>query len=146
MTAANDLGLTDAVPARVTLYSDTRRRSIQLDKLVIEFKLAAASRLYWAGHPSMRVVQALHWLKDTLPGDGDRIRKTLARLLSDPKRGDSIRSDLTQGFSVLPAWMQRFLRTIPGFDPMPPADPPDPAQTASRRKPSPARSTPAVPR
>jgi hypothetical protein len=146
MTAANDLGLTDAVPARVTLYSDTRRRSIQLDKLVIGFKLAAASRLYWAGHPSMRVVQALHWLKDTLPGDGDRIRRTLARLLSDPKHGDSIRSDLTQGFSVLPAWMQSFLRTIPGFDPMPPADPPDPAQAASRRKPSPARSTPAVPR
>ena len=145
MTAANDLGLTDAVPARVTLYSDTRRRSIQLDKLVIEFKLAAASRLYWAGHPAMRVVQALHWLKDTLPGDGDRIRKTLARLLSDPKHGDSIRSDLKQGFSVLPAWMQSFLRTIPDFDPMPPADPPDPVKATSRRKPLPTR-IPAVPR
>jgi hypothetical protein len=147
MTAANDLGLTDAVPARVTLYSDTRRRSIQLDKLVIEFKLAAASRLYWAGHPAMRVVQALHWLKDTLPGDSDRIRKTLARLLSDPKHGDSIRSDLTQGFNVLPAWMQSFLRTIPGFDQVPPADPPrDPAKASARRKPSPASSTPMVPR
>ena len=146
MTAANDLGLTDAVPARVTLYTDTQPRSIHLDKLTIEFKPTAPSRLYWAGRPAMRVVQALHWLKDTLPGDGDRIRKTLARLLSDPKHGDSIRSDLTQGFSVLPAWMQSFLRTIPGFDPMPPADPPDPAKAASRRKPSPARSTPAVPR
>ena len=145
MTAANDLGLTDAVPARVTLYSDTRRRSIQFDKLVIEFKLAAASRLYWAGRPAMRLVQALHWLKDTLPGDGHRIRKTLARLLSDPKHGDSIGGDLKQGFSALPGWMQGFLRTIPGFDPMPPADPPpDPAKATSRRKLSPARSTPAV--
>ena len=145
MTAANDLGLTDAVPARVTLYSDTRRRSIQLDKLVIEFKLAAASRLYWAGRPAMRVVQALHWLKDTLPGDSDRIRRTLARLFSDPKHGDSIQSDLKQGFSLLPAWMQSFVRTIPDFDPMPPSDPPDPPKTASRRKPSPARNQ-AVPR
>ena len=93
----------------------------------------------------MRVVQALHWLKDTLPGDGDRIRKTLARLLNDPKHGDGIRNDLKQGFSVLPAWMQSFLRTIPGFDPMPPADPPDPTKATSRRKPSFAR-TPAVPR
>ncbi|CAN7559184.1 MULTISPECIES: DUF6088 family protein [unclassified Variovorax] len=145
MTAANDLGLTDAVPARVTIYTDTQPRSIHLDKLTIEFKPTAPSRLYWAGRPAMRVVQALHWLRDTLPGDGDRIRKMLARLLSDPKHGDNIRSDLTQGFSVLPAWMQSFLRTIPAFDPMPATDPPDPARAASRRKPSPAR-TPAEPR
>jgi hypothetical protein len=116
MTAANDLGLTDAVPARVTIYSDTRRRSIQLDKLTIEFKLAAPSRLYWAGRPAMRVVQALHWLKDMLPGEGDRIRKTLARLLTDPRHGNAIRDDLTMGFSVLPVWMQAFLRTVPDFD------------------------------
>ena len=134
MTATNDLGLTDAVPARVTLHSDTRRRSVQLDNLLIDFKVAAPSRLYWAGRPAMRVVQALHWLRDTLPGDGDRIRKTLARLLGDPDHGDSIRNDLKQGFGVLPGWMQSFLRTIPGFDPMPPADPIDPAKPASRRK------------
>jgi hypothetical protein len=117
MTAANDLGLTDAVPARVTLYSDTRRRSIQLDKLLIQFKLAAPSRLYWAGRPAMRVVQALHWLKDMLPTEGDRIRKTLARISDDARQGAAIRDDLAQGFSVLPGWMQAFLRTVPGFDP-----------------------------
>ena len=145
MTAANDLGLTDAVPARVTIYTDTQPRSIHLDKLTIDFKPTAPSRLYWAGRPAMRVVQALYWLKDMLPTDDDRIRKTLARLLSDPKHGGSIRSDLTQGFSVLPAWMQSFLRTIPGFDPMPPADPLDPAKGASRRM-TPSVSTPAGPR
>jgi len=117
MTAANDLGLTDGVPARVTLYSDTRRRSIRLDQLVIDFKLAAPSRLYWAGRPAMRVVQALHWLKDMIPTEGDRIRKTLARILRDPKHGEAQRDDLVQGFSVLPGWMQAFLRTVPGFDP-----------------------------
>jgi hypothetical protein len=109
--------LTDAVPARVTLYSDTRRRSIQLDKLVIEFKLAAPSRLYWAGRPAMRVVQALHWLKDMMPTEGNRIRKTLARILSDSKLGEALRDDLAQGFGVLPGWMQAFLRTVLGFDP-----------------------------
>ena len=130
MTAANDLGLTDAVPARVTIYSDTRRRSIKLDKLLIEFKLAAPSRLYWAGRPAMRVVQALHWLKDMLPTDGDKVRKTLARLLRDPKHGDAISSDLAHGFGVLPGWMQTFLRTVPGFDPAaaPSTTPPKPTR------------------
>lgn len=46
MTAANELGLTDAVSTWVTMYSDTRRRAVKLDnKLVIEFKLAAPSCL-----------------------------------------------------------------------------------------------------
>jgi len=64
MTAANDLGLTDAVPARVTIHTDARRRSIKLENLVIEFKQTAPSRLYWAGRPAMRVVQALYWLSN----------------------------------------------------------------------------------
>lgn len=117
MTAANDLGLTDAVPARVTIHTDARRSSVQLDNLVIEFKLTAPSRLYWAGRPAMRVVQALHWLKDTLTRDGDVIANRLAAILSDDKSGPDIVSDLQQGFGVLPSWMRDFLRTVPGFDP-----------------------------
>lgn len=134
MTAANDLGLTDAVPARVTLYSDTRRTSIKLDKLLIEFKLAAPSRLYWAGRPAMRVVQALHWLKDMLPADGDKVRKTLTRILGNPEHGAAIGSDLGQGFGVLPGWMQAFLRTVPGFDPtFSPAPFPTPSKATRRQ-------------
>lgn len=116
MTAANDLGLTDAVPARVTIHTDARRRTIKLDNLVIAFKLTAPSRLYWAGRPAMRVVQALHWLKDTLPRDGDAITSRLAAILGDKKNGPAIADDLRQGFGVLPAWMQDFLWTVPGLD------------------------------
>lgn len=119
MTAANDLGLTDAVPARVTIHTDARRQSIQLDNLLIEFKVTAPSRLYWAGRPAMRVVQALHWLKDTLPSDGDQIRSRLLGVLQDRTHGPAIQQDLIQGFSVLPSWMQLYLRTFPGFDPAP---------------------------
>lgn len=136
MTAANDLGLSDAIPARVTIYSDTRRRPVQLDKLVIEFKLAAPSRLYWAGRPAMRVVQALDWLKDVLPGEGHRIRKRIADLLNDPNHGAAIRQDLADGFGVLPIWMQGFLRTVPAFDPIALAAPKDtgPRKLARRRR------------
>lgn len=117
MTAANDLGLTDAVPARVTLHTDTRRRAIQLDKLTIEFKQTAPSRLYWAGRPAMRIVQALHWLKDTLASERSLILNKLTKVLTDPVYGTAIRQDLLEGFNILPAWMQSVLRELPGWDP-----------------------------
>lgn len=117
MTAANDLGLTDAVPARVTIHTDARRRAVKLDKLVIEFKQTAPSRLYWAGRPAMRVVQALHWLKDILATDRQRILSKLSKLLADPVHGDSVRKDLLEGFSTLPTWMQSLVRELPRCDP-----------------------------
>ena len=140
MTAANDLGLTDAVPARVTIHTDARRRSIRLDKLFIEFKQTAPSRLYWADRPAMRVVQALHWLKDTLPDDGDRVRDRLHAILADAKHGNGITQDLIQGFSHLPAWMQAFLRTVPNFDPIPAPTVPRNSAPALDRTSIPARS------
>lgn len=117
MTAANDLGLTDAVPARVTIHTDTRRRTIQLDNMTIEFKHTAPSRLYWAGRPAMRVVQALYWLKDTLPSDRAAILKKLSKVLADTAHGAAIRQDLLDGFGMLPAWMQSLVRELPGCDP-----------------------------
>ena len=116
MTAANDLGLTDAVPARVTIHTDARRRSIQLDQLTIDFKYTAPSRLYWAGRPAMRVVQALYWLKDTLASDRDRILSRLMQVLSDSDHGAAIGQDLLDGFGVLPAWMQDMLRQLPSMN------------------------------
>src|SRR5437773_7823741 len=73
MTAANDLGLTTAVPARVTVLTDARLRPIQMGKQRIVFQTVAPKRLYWAGHPAMRVVQALYWLRDLLDSDDGQI-------------------------------------------------------------------------
>ena len=117
MTAANDLGLTDAIPARVTIHTDTRRRAVQLDKLTIEFKQTAPSRLYWAGRPAMRTVQALHWLKDTLRSERALVLSKLTKVLADPVHGAAIRQDLLDGFNMLPAWMQSVVRELPGCDP-----------------------------
>jgi hypothetical protein len=112
LTAANDLGLTTAVPARVVVHTDARRRSIPLGKLTIQFKPTAPSRLYWAGRPAMRVVQALHWLKDILATDGDDILARLVALLRDPTRGSAIQEDLRAGLPTLPAWMQPVVRDL----------------------------------
>lgn len=116
MTAANDLGLSDSASARVTIHTDARRRSVKLDNLVIEFRQATPSRLYWAGRPAMRVVQALHWLKDMLGTDRQRILSQLCSLLAEPVHGDILRKDLMEGFGRLPAWMQDLLRELPGVD------------------------------
>jgi hypothetical protein len=51
MTAANDLGLTTAVPARIEVLVDARLKPIKLGSQEIHFKYAAPSRLYWADRP-----------------------------------------------------------------------------------------------
>lgn len=112
LTAANELGLTTAVPARVTVHTDTRRRAIQLGALRVEFKLTAPSKLHWAGRPAMRLVQALHWLKDTVPHDAEGIRRQVSALLADPVAGRALRDDLRAGLATLPAWMQDLLRDL----------------------------------
>lgn len=114
MTAANDLGLTNAIPARIVVHTDARLKPVSLGRLDITFKPTAASKLYWAGRPAMRVVQALHWLRDTM-GEVDDDRATTQRLtalLHDPRQGQRLRDDLTEGLSTLPAWMQTLLRPM----------------------------------
>lgn len=111
LTAANELGLTNAVPGRIVVHSEIRRRSIKLGNQVIEFKQTAPSRLYWAGRPAMRVVQALHWLKDILPQQKGQVVRKLAGVFAAPE-GMAIRDDLQKGFSALPTWMQPIVREL----------------------------------
>lgn len=112
LTAANDLGLTDAVPAKISVHTDARLRPIKLGAQTIAFKLTAPSRLYWAGRPAMRVVQALQWLRSTIDSDRDRISRRLTAILADPDHGAAIAADLREGVTTLPDWMQNFLRPL----------------------------------
>lgn len=106
LTAANQLGLTTAVPGRVTVHTDARLRPIQLDNLKIDFKLTAPSRLYWAGRPAMRVVQALHWLHDMPSAGQEAILQRLSKVLWNPASGTAVRDDLRKGLDALPQWMR----------------------------------------
>src|ERR1019366_1059870 len=112
LTAANDLGLTDAVPARIGVLTDGRLRPITLGNLTLDFQAAAPSRLYWAARPAMRFVQALHWLRDMLPSDDGSLRTRLISILRDPDHGQSIQDDLRSGLSALPEWMRVILRDL----------------------------------
>lgn len=112
MSAANTLGLTNAVPAKIEVLVDARLKPITLGNQKIVFKHAAPSRLYWAGRPGMYLVQALHWLHDVMSNDqeDDAIGKTVRRLLNDEKTGSSLVDDLKTGLSAMPIWMQDMLR------------------------------------
>lgn len=125
MTAANDLGLTDAVPAKIVVHSDARRRVLQLGNVTISFRPTAASKLFWAGRPAMRVVQALHWMRDLLARDGeaDRVQNKLRRLLGDPVTGPALKADILDGMTTLPTWMRVFLKTTIEGDKEVPAKP-----------------------
>jgi hypothetical protein len=112
ITAANDLGLTNAVPARITVLTDARIRPVTLGKLTIEFRHAAPSRLYWAGRPAMRYVQALGWLRDLLPSDDGQLRRRLLSILRDPQHGKAIRDDLRTNLSAMPDWMREIVRDL----------------------------------
>jgi len=57
MTAANMLGLTNAVPAKIEVLVDARLKPVTLGNQKIVFKQAAPSRLYWAGRPGMYLVR-----------------------------------------------------------------------------------------
>ena len=112
MTAANTLGLTNAVPAKIEVLVDARLKLVTLDNQKIAFKQAAPSRLYWAGRPGMYLVQALHWLHDVMSNDAERepVRKTVRRMLADKEAGPALLDDLKGGLSAMPIWMQAILR------------------------------------
>ena len=126
MTAANDLGLTTAVPGKIIVHTDGRLRNITLGNLILQFKLTAPSKLYWAGRPAMRVVQALYWLRDGLKNadqvDQDAIKAKLVRLLRDSNQGNAIRDDLRSGLHTVPSWMQRWIRELLTRSEMPTAE------------------------
>lgn len=116
MSAANDLGLTTAVPARIEVLVDGRLKPIRLGNQVIHFKTAAPSRLFWAGRPAMRVVQALYWMQDLLSQkeERDRTMQKLHKILADKDQGNAIREDLQKGFSGVPIWMQPMISELVG--------------------------------
>lgn len=131
MTAANDLGLTTAVPARSTIYADTYPRTIEIEAnagdlnatkpviYTLDFKRIAAKTAYWAGRPAMRIVQALGWFRDDRSSLGPAVNGIIRHLAQSPHR-QAILQDLRENIQALPAWMFSVVSTITAA--VPPAD------------------------
>ena len=116
LTCANELGLTNAVLGKVIVHTDGRLRSIKLGNLTIKFKLTTPSKLYWAGRPGMRIIQALYWLHDSLKlntvEENEIIYNKLLLLMQNSTQGHKICHDLRKGLHTVPTWMQKWIQKL----------------------------------
>ena len=79
----------------------------------INFKPVAPSKLYWADKQSMRIIQALYWLKDIISintEETESIRKKLTTYIIHSEQRIAILHKLQNDLYILPNWMQTFLQ------------------------------------
>ena len=106
LVAANQLGLTNAVPAKVSFVTDGHSRTVKIDGRTVQFRHAGPSVMQWAGRPAAPVVQALRWLGPDAAADA-RVLSTLSRRLPD-----DVKRDLLQNSRDLPGWALPLARNI----------------------------------
>jgi hypothetical protein len=103
--AANALGLSTQVPARVIYLTDGTPREIKLGNQVLEFRHAAPRSMRIAGRVSGTVIQALRHLgkQHITPEVIRHLRTTLGKREKTALRRDR---------AYAPGWMQPFLEEI----------------------------------
>ena len=106
LVAANQLGLTNAVPAKVSFVTDGHSRTLKIDGRTVRFRHAGPSVMQWAGKPAAPVVQALRWLGPTASADA-QVVSILSRHLPD-----DVKLDLLLNSRNLPGWALPLVRSI----------------------------------
>ena len=106
LVAANQLGLTNAVPANASYVTDGHSRTLKIDGRTVQFRHAGPSVMRWAGRPAAPVVQALRWLGPRVAADGE-IVSTLSRHLPN-----NVKVDLLRNLRDLPGWALPLGRSI----------------------------------
>ena len=106
LVAANQLGLTNAVPAKVSFVTDGHSRTLKIDGRTVRFRHAGPSVMQWAGKPAAPVVQALRWLGPDAAADAEVV-STLSRCLPD-----DVKLDLLKNSRDLPGWALPLARDI----------------------------------
>lgn len=106
LAAANQLGLTNAVPARFSLVTDGHSRDLKIDGRTVRFRHAGPSVMQWAGKPAAAVVQALRWLGPGAAWDANVV-STLNRNLPS-----HVKVDLLHHLRDLPGWALPLARSL----------------------------------
>ena len=103
--AANLLGLSEQVPARIVILTDGAPRRLSLGKLTLTFRRTAPRNLIGAGRPAGLVIQALRHLR----AEGmDEARLSELRSMLD----QSTRDELAELTPKLAAWMQPLVKRL----------------------------------
>jgi hypothetical protein len=107
--AANLLGLSEQIPAKVVYLTDGQTRKIQIKNLPIELKQATPKRMAMAGRVSGTVAEALRYLrKDQVD---NRIVDHLRHRLN--KRD---KQQLMKDIKLVPAWIGEVFRAVAEVD------------------------------
>ena len=106
LVAANQLGLTNAVPAKASYVTDGSTRTLTIDGRTVRFRHAGPRVMQWAGKPSAPVAQALRWLGQDTATDPQVVSTLRRHLPEDVKR------DLLQNSVDLPGWALPLARSI----------------------------------
>ncbi len=106
LIAANQLGLTNAVPAKVSYVTDGSTRTLRIDGRTVRFRHAGPSVMQWAGKSAAPVMQALRWLGPDVAKDAQVVSILRRHLPDDVKR------DLLQNSRDLPGWALPLARSI----------------------------------
>ena len=106
LAAANQLGLTNGLPAKGSYVTDGSSRTIKIDGRTVRFRHAGPSVMQWTGKPSAPVVQALRWLGPEAAVDA-QVVSILSRHLPD-----AVKRDLSQNSRHLPGWALPLARSI----------------------------------
>ena len=103
--AANALGLSEQVPAKIVILTDGVPRRVSLGKLILDFRRAAPRNLIGAGRRAGLVIQALRYLHGS-----PEMLQHVARLKRD--LDTSTKKDLALLAPKLSAWMRPLAEEI----------------------------------
>lgn len=105
-TEAHRLGLTNAVPAKMSYVTDGAARTVGVDGRTVRFRHAGPRVMRWVGRPAAPVAQALRWLGPDAAQD-TRVIAILKRRLPD-----AVKRDLAQHGRDLPGWALPIVRAV----------------------------------
>ncbi len=103
--AANRLGLTEQVPAKVVFLTDGKSRKISVEGTTIELRKASPRQMALAGKESGVVIQALRYL-GVAHVDKGIVQKLQASL------ADNVKKEVVRNLSLAPAWMRPIIMEI----------------------------------
>lgn len=103
--AANLLGLSEQVPAKIVFLTDGRSKRLQLGKATIILKQASPRTMATAGTISGLVIQALRYLGQTHVTE-DTIKRLDRRLSQDDRK------QLAKDLAYAPAWIASIMRRL----------------------------------
>lgn len=108
LSAAYDLHLTTAVPAKVVYLTDGHTRKLTVNRTTVWLRHASPKIMQWAGKPAAPVVLALYWLGPrVVTATQEEIVFALKGLLPD-----YVKLDLLQNSHSLPQWALRLALEI----------------------------------